>query len=53
MADPNNVKSIFLAASEKLAAERAAYLDEAAGGDTAFASVSKPCSRPTITPTVF
>ena len=36
MADPNNVKSIFLAASEKPAAERAAFLDEAVGGDAAL-----------------
>lgn len=34
MADPNNVKSIFVAASEKPLAERAAYLDEATAGDT-------------------
>ena len=34
MADPNNVKSIFLAASEKPPAERAAFLDEAVAGDT-------------------
>ena len=34
MAEPNNIKSIFLAASEKPAAERAAFLDEATGGDT-------------------
>ena len=34
MADPNSVKSIFLAASEKPAAERAAFLDEAVGDDT-------------------
>ena len=36
MADPNNVKSIFLAASEKPAAERSAFLDEATGSDTAL-----------------
>jgi serine/threonine protein kinase/tetratricopeptide (TPR) repeat protein len=31
--DPNHVKSIFMAASEKAAGERAAYLDEATAGD--------------------
>jgi serine/threonine protein kinase/tetratricopeptide (TPR) repeat protein len=36
MAEPNNVKSIFSAASEKPLAERAGYLDEAAGSDTAL-----------------
>ena len=36
MADPNHVKSIFLAASEKPAAERPAFLDEVTGGDTAL-----------------
>jgi serine/threonine protein kinase len=34
MIDSSEVKSIFLAASEKPAAERAAYLDEATAGDT-------------------
>jgi serine/threonine protein kinase len=36
MAEPKDVKSIFLAASEKPAAERAAYLDEATAGDTSL-----------------
>ena len=39
MAEPNNVKSIFLAASEKPAAERAAFLYEATAGDTVLARV--------------
>jgi serine/threonine protein kinase len=34
MAEPNSVKSIFLAASEKPAAERSAFLVEATGSDT-------------------
>ena len=33
MVEPNQAKSIFLAAIEKPSAERAAFLDEAAGGD--------------------
>jgi hypothetical protein len=31
--DPNHVKSIYVAASEKLPAERATFLDEATVGD--------------------
>jgi serine/threonine protein kinase/Flp pilus assembly protein TadD len=34
MTDPNTVKSIFLAASEKPLAERSAFLDQAVGDDT-------------------
>jgi eukaryotic-like serine/threonine-protein kinase len=36
MAEPSNVKSIFLAASEKPASERAEFLDVAAGDDAAL-----------------
>src|SRR5262245_61978466 len=36
MADPNQVKSIFLTASEMPAAERGKYLDEATVGDAAL-----------------
>src|ERR1700674_3124942 len=34
--DPNRAKSVFLAAVEKSPAERAAFLDEAVGEDTAL-----------------
>ncbi len=36
MGDPHDIKSIFLAAIEKPPAERAAFLDEAIGGDAAL-----------------
>ena len=36
MVEPNNVKSIFLAAVEMPMAERASFLDEAVGGDAAL-----------------
>src|SRR3954452_7519509 len=36
MIEPNDVKSIFLEAVEKPVPERAAYLDEVVGGDTAL-----------------
>ena len=34
--DPQQVKSLFLAAAEKPAAERAAFLDQACGDDAAL-----------------